>query len=116
MGNHCYPTLLDEVRKYGKFDVAGCFNCGSCTLSCDLAGDHASFPRRSTRQVLMGLRQVVNESLDPWICYDCGDCSTTCPRETEPRAGMMTLRRYLTSVYDWTGIASLINRSKAWHI
>jgi len=29
---------------------------------------------------------------------------------------MMTLRRYLASVYDWTGIAAKINRSKAWHI
>ena len=29
---------------------------------------------------------------------------------------MVTLRRYLASVYDWTGMASLINRSKAWHI
>ena len=28
----------------------------------------------------------------------------------------MTLRRYLSSVYDWTGIASLINKSKGWHI
>jgi ferredoxin len=116
MSYDCDPTFLAEVRRYGKFDVTGCFNCGSCTLSCDLADDHASFPRRSIRQVSMGLRQVVNESLDPWICYDCGDCSKTCPRETEPRAAMMTLRRYLTSVYDWTGIASLINRSKAWHI
>lgn len=28
----------------------------------------------------------------------------------------MTLRRYLTSVYDWTGIAATINKSKAWYI
>jgi quinone-modifying oxidoreductase subunit QmoC len=116
MSYDCDPTFLADVRRYGKFDVAGCFNCGSCTLSCDLAGDHASFPRRSTRQVLMGLRQTVDQNLDPWICHDCGDCSTTCPRETEPRAAMMTLRRYLSAVYDWTGIASLINSSKAWHL
>jgi ferredoxin len=116
MNDDCDPTLLAEVRKYGKFDVAGCFNCGSCTLSCELATDFASFPRRSTRQVLMGLRQVLNEGLDPWICHDCGDCSTVCPRQTEPREAMMTLRRYLASVYDWTGIASKINRSKRWHI
>lgn len=112
----CDPTLIAEVRRYGKFDTAGCFNCGSCIQACDLAGDHASFPRRSTRQVLMGLRQVLNEGLDPWICHDCGDCSTICPRQTEPRESMMTLRRYLASTYDWTGIASKINRSKAWHI
>jgi len=28
----------------------------------------------------------------------------------------MTLRRYLTSAYDWTGIAAAINKSKAWYI
>ena len=109
------PTLLAEVRKLGKFDVAGCFNCGSCVLSCDLAGEHASFPRRSTRQVLMGLRKLLNESLDPWICHDCGDCAVVCPRQTEPRKSMETLRRYLASVYDWTGIAAKINSSRAWH-
>jgi ferredoxin len=68
------------------------------------------------RHVIMGLKQPLHESLDAWVCHDCGDCSTTCPRETKPQESMMTLRRYLTSAYDWTGIASLINRSKGWHI
>lgn len=109
-------ALLAEVRKYGKFDVTGCFNCGSCTLSCELANDQASFPRRSVRHVVMGLKGLLHESLEPWVCHDCGDCSVTCPRETKPQESMMTLRRYLSSVYDWTGIASLINKSKGWHI
>ena len=109
-------VLLAEVRKYGKFDVTGCFNCGSCTLSCELANDQASFPRRSVRHVVMGLKGLLHESLEPWVCHDCGDCSVTCPRETKPQESMMTLRRYLSSVYDWTGIASLINKSKGWHI
>jgi ferredoxin len=116
MAYACDPTLLAEVRRYGRFDVSGCFNCGSCVLSCDLAGDYVSFPRRSTRHVLVGLRQLLNQSLDPWICHDCGDCAIICPRQTEPRKSMETLRRYLASVYDWTGIAARINSSKAWHI
>ena len=116
MSYECDPTLLAEVRRYGKFDTAGCFNCGTCTLICDLAGDHATFPRKSTRHVLMGLRQVLNASLDPWICHDCGDCSRVCPRQTGPRDAMMTLRLYLASVYDWTGISARINRSMAWHV
>jgi ferredoxin len=109
------PTLLSEVRRYGAFDTTGCFNCGSCTLSCDLAGDNISFPRRSIRHVLMGQREILNESLDPWICHDCGDCSRVCPRQTGPRESMMTLRRYLASVYDWTGIGAKVNSSKAWY-
>jgi ferredoxin len=109
------PSLLSEVRRFGTFDATGCFNCGTCTLSCDLAGDNASFPRRAMRQVLTGQRKLVHETLDPWICHDCGDCSRVCPRQTAPRESMVTLRRYLASVYDWTGIASKINSSKAWY-
>lgn len=112
----CDPKLMAEVRKYGKFDAEGCFNCGSCTLACELSQDQATFPRKSMRQVITGVKQALLQSVDPWVCHDCGDCSTTCPRETKPQESMMTLRRYLVSTYDWTGIASLINRSKGWYI
>lgn len=108
--------LLAEVRKYGKFDAEGCFNCGSCTLKCELSQDQATFPRRSMRQVITGVRQALLQSIDPWVCHDCGDCSTVCPRDTKPQESMMTLRRYLVSMYDWTGIASKINQSKGWYI
>ncbi len=116
MNDYSDPTLLTEVRRYGKFDPAGCLDCGTCTLRCDLSGDLASFPRRLTRQVLLGLRHAVQESLDPWICHDCGDCSTFCPRQTEPCEAMATLRRYLAALYDWTGISARINSSTAWHV
>jgi ferredoxin-like protein FixX len=108
--------LMTEVRKYGNFDAEGCFNCGSCTLSCHLSNDQATFPRKSMRHVVTGIKGALLESVDPWVCHDCGDCSVACPRQTKPQESMMTLRRYLVSTYDWTGIASKINRSKAWYI
>ena len=76
MDYRCDPTLLAEVRKYGKFDVAGCFNCGSCVLSCDLAGDHASFPTE----------------IDPTRV----DGSETSP---EPRSGPLDLSRLRRLLY-----------------
>jgi ferredoxin len=110
------PSLLSEVRKYGVFNARGCFACGSCTIDCDLASDAASFPRRSMQSVVLGLKDSVHQSLDPWLCHDCGDCSTTCPREAKPRESMQTLRRYLTAQYDWTGLSRRICRSPAWEI
>jgi ferredoxin len=110
------PTLLAEIRRYGKFDPTGCYQCGSCTLSCDLVGDSVTFPRRSIRYALLGLRQPLAESLDPWVCHDCGDCSVVCPRQSEPRISMQTLRRFLCVQYDWTGIASKLLQSKAWYL
>ncbi len=108
------PTLLAEVRKYGKFDPNACLQCGSCTVTCDLVKGSASFPRKIMRYTTFGLRKLLKSSVEPWLCYYCGDCSTTCPRETEPGEAMMTLRRYLTAQYDWTGLSEKLYRSKVW--
>ena len=110
------PTLLAEVRKFGRFDVEACFNCGSCAAVCALSEDGAMFPRRAMRFVQAGMREPLVRSLDPWLCYYCGDCATTCPRQTEPGESMMTLRRFLTAQYDWTGIAAKLYTSWAWQI
>jgi len=110
------PALLDDVRTFGDFDASACQNCGTCTLSCSLSEDLATFPRKSIRQVHSGLKDHVRGSLEPWLCYYCGDCSTKCPREAEPGEAMMTLRRYLTAQYDWTGVARLMYRSAAWEL
>ena len=110
------PTLLADIRKYGKFDPTGCYQCGSCTLSCDLVEKDTTFPRRSIRFALLGLRQPLLASLDPWVCHDCGDCSTVCPRQSEPRISMITLRRFLSARYEWVGIGRKLLQSTAWYL
>jgi len=110
------PTLLNEIRKFGHFDTNACMQCGSCTITCDLAKGSASFPSKTMRYVLFGLKKKVLSSLEPWLCYYCGDCSTACPRETEPGEAMMTLRRYLTGQYDWSGLSAKLYKSKVWQI
>lgn len=110
------PKFISDVRKYGHFDVEACFNCGTCAAICALAKDNAMFPRKSMRYVQLGLRKPLLGSLDPWLCYYCGDCSTSCPRQTEPGESMMTLRRFLTSQYDWTGLAKKFYLSKTWEL
>ncbi len=112
----CDPALLAEIRRYGKFDTTGCYQCGSCTVSCELVTDFSSFPRKSIRYALLGLRGPLEGSLEPWICHDCGDCSLVCPRQAEPRISMATLRRFLTAQYDWTGLAPRLLRSRAWYL
>jgi heterodisulfide reductase subunit C/quinone-modifying oxidoreductase subunit QmoC len=115
-GIWCDPSLLSDVRRFGRFDTNACLQCGSCTLSCELSGYPASFPRRTLRLVLLGLREPLRSNLEPWLCHYCGECSTTCPRDAEPAQSMMTLRRYLAAQYDWTGLSSLIHRSSVGQI
>lgn len=106
------PKLLKEIRKYGKFDVKGCYNCGTCPVMCNLSKDFASFPRRPIQYALLGSKEHILKSIEAFLCHDCGDCSIACPREAEPRLSMATLRRYLVSRYDFTKIASKILSSK----
>lgn len=110
MKNLIYPNLSKEVRKYGKFDGMRCYNCGSCTISCPISDDTSAFPRKPIQYVHIGAKEEILSSIEPWVCHWCGDCSTTCPQKAEPGESMNTIRKYLSSFYDWTGISSLFNK------
>jgi quinone-modifying oxidoreductase subunit QmoC len=100
-----------KLKKYGAIDFNACYNCGTCTAVCSLSTPNDSFPREMVRYSVLGLDQDINSSLKPWLCYYCGDCTTNCPQEAKPGELMMSLRRYLTSVYDWTGLSGLFYRN-----
>jgi len=50
------------------------------------------------------------------LCYYCGECNKDCPRGAEPAETMMATRRWLTTQYDWTGLAKRFYLSAAWEI
>lgn len=102
------PDFTKELKKFGAFDPNACYNCGNCTAVCSLSDEQNSFPRKMVRFSVLGLENEIQASLDPWLCYYCGECTATCPREADPGELMMSLRRYLTSKYDWTGLSGLL--------
>jgi quinone-modifying oxidoreductase subunit QmoC len=110
------PTLIREVGKFGKGTWNECFHCGECTASCPLSEQGFLFPRKGYRAIQMGLRDTLASSIEPWLCYYCGDCSEKCPRNANPGETMMILRRYLTSVYDWTGLSKKFYISHWWEL
>jgi len=106
------PQFIDILDRFGAEDVHLCYQCGDCTTICPHADDVYKFPRKSMRSLQMGLEQKIENSLEPWLCYYCGQCSEQCPREADPGETMMSLRRWLISRYDFTGIASQFFKSK----
>jgi ferredoxin len=110
MSTRVNPELVDELAAFGADDVQKCFNCGNCTATCSLAEEHENFPRRSMRALQLGREDKLKNSLEPWLCYYCGECSTMCPRGASPGETMMSLRRWLTSRYDFTGISRVFYR------
>ena len=105
------PSFSKELKKYGAFDFNACYNCGTCTATCSLSTTDDSFPREMVRYSALGLEDEITSSLKPWMCYYCGECSVNCPREANPGELMMSLRRWLTSKYDWTGLSGLLYKS-----
>jgi ferredoxin len=94
-----------KLKNFGVQDASACFNCGNCTAVCSLSTEGVPFPRKVIRYLQLGLSDKLLQSPEPWLCYYCGDCSETCPRQANPGEVMMGLRRYLTARYDWTGIS-----------
>jgi len=105
------PNLLEELKHYGADDVTKCYHCGNCSATCPLSKEPFIFPRKSMRYLQMGLGDKLKGNLEPWLCYYCGECSEQCPREAEPGETMMSMRRWLTSRYDITGLSRLFYES-----
>lgn len=105
------PEVLDDIKRYGAFDISACFHCGNCTAVCPLSDQAGSFPRKLIRLGQIGDRKRLASSPEVWLCYYCGECSETCPRQAEPGEYMAALRRYAIAAAEPTGLARLMYKS-----
>lgn len=112
MATRVNPEFIDDLVRFGAEDVQLCYQCGDCSTVCPHADEIYKFPRKSMRLLQMGLEKKIETTLEPWLCYYCGQCSEQCPREADPGETMMSLRRWLISRYDFTGLARLFFRSR----
>lgn len=114
--NRIEPDLYKDIEELGAKDMETCMQCGNCAASCPLSSGETSFPRKMYRYLQLGLRDKILESPEPWLCYYCGDCNDDCPRGAEPAETMMATRRWLTTQYDWTGLATKFYTSPKWEV
>jgi nitrate reductase gamma subunit len=78
-----------------------------------LTNDDENYPRRVIRYAQLGLKDRLIGSKDIWLCYYCGECSATCPRQANPGEFMTVARRFAIAQHDVTGLAGALYRS-AW--
>jgi quinone-modifying oxidoreductase subunit QmoC len=66
---------------------------------CPISPDTKPFPRKEMIAASWGLKDKLVGNSDIWLCHNCGDCSTQCPREAKPGDVLAAVRAYAISEY-----------------
>ncbi len=91
--------FIDEVAGLGGGDLKKCFQCATCSVACPIAPDDKPFPRKEMIAASWGLKDRIVANHDIWLCHNCGDCTSMCPRGAKPGEALGAMRSYAVSEY-----------------
>ncbi len=107
--------FIKDVSKLGGGDLKKCYQCATCSVACKISPDNKPFPRKEMIAASWGLKDRLIADYDVWLCHNCGDCTTLCPRGAKPGDVMGAIRAYAVKAYskpaflsDWVNDPSKI--------
>ncbi len=92
-------TFIRELTRQGGVTLKKCFQCGTCSATCDLSPDQEAFPRKEMAWAVWGMKNRLLRDPDVWLCYQCNDCSVRCPRGARPGEVMGAVRQAVVRRY-----------------
>ena len=92
-------NFIREIGALGGEDLKKCYQCATCSVACTITPENRPFPRKEMIAASWGLKDKLVKSADIWLCHNCGDCSTLCPRTAKPGDVLAAVRAYAVSEY-----------------
>jgi quinone-modifying oxidoreductase subunit QmoC len=92
-------NFIKDVGILGGEDLKKCYQCATCSVVCPISPDNKPFPRKEMIAASWGLKDKLLKSADPWLCHNCGDCNTRCPRQAKPGDVLAAIRGQAIAEY-----------------
>jgi quinone-modifying oxidoreductase subunit QmoC len=106
--------FIRGILSSGGKDLKKCMQCGTCSVVCELALQNESFPRKQMFEAQWGLKGKLLADPAIWLCHNCGDCSTQCPRNARPGDVFGALRQAAIERFAWPGfVGKMVSRPGA---
>lgn len=100
--------FVRRIIENGGETLKKCFQCGNCSVVCEISPDNEPFPRKEMIWAQWGLKDKLLSDGDVWLCHQCNDCSTHCPRGARPGDVMAAIRNIYFSHYSFSPVMALL--------
>lgn len=100
--------FVQRIIDNGGETLKKCFQCGNCSVVCEISPDTEPFPRKEMIWAQWGLKDKLLSDGDVWLCHQCNDCSTHCPRGARPGDVMAAIRSIYFNHYSVSPVMAML--------